>query len=142
MDEETLTRLRYAISGLARQLGRDSPDEGMTPTQAVTLGAIAHRGPISLSRLARTEGLHASLLSRIVRYLERNELITRTQDPDDMRSHIVEATAKGKETAARIRNNRSAVLAEATRVLSEAEEQQVADALPALEKLVVTLLAE
>lgn len=140
MDDEALTRLRHAISRLARQLGRDSAGEGLTPTQALTLGAIAGRGPLSLTELVRTEGLHPAQLSRVVGALEREGLITRTPDPQDLRSVVAAVTEAGRQVATRIRERRAAILAEAVATLTPNEERTVAAAIPVLESLVKALV--
>lgn len=142
MDEETLTRLRQAVGRISRQMSRNSTDEGLTPTQATTLGAIARRGPVPLSRLAKAEGLDATQLSRVLGALERRGLVTRAPDPSDLRSVLVTATEAGSVLAIRIRENRAGVLADAVRHLDAEQQKLISDAVPALEVMVDVMLAE
>ncbi|MDT7600333.1 MAG: hypothetical protein QOK26_2410, partial [Pseudonocardiales bacterium] len=77
MDVELVARLRGVISKLARQLNATSTDEGLTPTQYSVLGLIAVRGPLGLTELTELEGLNPTMLSRVVRKLDDEGLISR-----------------------------------------------------------------
>lgn len=131
-----LTRLRQAISRLGRELNTTATDEGLTPTQASTLGVIARRGPVSLSELAHVERLNPTMLSRVIAKLDGAGLIAREPHPDDQRSAVVDVTEHGRTTAARIRNNRTKEVAHAADALGAEHQRLLTDAVPALEALV------
>lgn len=141
MDDDVLTRLRQAVSRLARELNTTATDEGLTPTQASTLGVIARRGPISLSELARVERLNPTMLSRVIAKLDGAGLIARTPHPEDQRSALVEVTPQGRTTSTRIRNNRTKEVAHAAESLPAAQQRLLTDAVPALEALFEQLRA-
>lgn len=136
MDDESLFRLRQTITKLARQLNRTAPDESLTPSQYSTLSAVARSGPVSMSELARVEGLNPTMLSRIVGQLNQVGLVTRIPDPADLRSTVVTATAHGRSVAERIRANRAKVMAGAASDLSMEQQERIVGALPALEALI------
>lgn len=136
MDEDTTTHLRQVIGRLARQLNRSASDEGLTPSEASVLGIVTGRGPISLSELARVEGLNPTMLSRVVSNLERAGLISRIPDPNDLRSAAVSVTRQGRTVQATVRTNRAQVVADAAEGLTTEQQKSIAEALPALQALV------
>ena len=139
VDEETMTRLRQAVSRIARQLNNTATDEGLTPSQATILGVIARRGPINLTELAELEGLNPTMLSRMVSKLDSEGLISRSRAPEDLRSAAVKVTRAGRTLEAKIRAGRAKVVARAMDGLGEKQQQTLTKALPALEELVEQL---
>lgn len=140
MDQELVTRLRRVIGRMGRHLNADATDEGLTPTQASVLGQIVARGPLGLRQLGELEGLNPTMLSRVIGKLDESGLITRKPDPDDARTAWVEGTARGAKSAERIRNRRTAALAECVARLSATDAGRLAAALPALEALEAELV--
>ena len=141
IDAEAVARLRGVISRLSRQFNRSATDEGLTPSQAAVLGLIAFRGPISIADVTRIEGLNPTMVSRIVGRLDELGHITRSQNPDDLRAALVEATTGGRETNERIRAQRAVVVTACLERMSAAQRDLIVAALPALEALDVELSA-
>ena len=139
MHADDVARLRAAIARLARQFNIAATHEGLTPTQASILGVISARGPLSLSELVGIEGVHPTMLSRVVGHLVAAGYITREQDPADLRSATVAATTSGRRVHARMRAERAAVIGEHVANLSPEHEAALVNALPALEALVAEL---
>ncbi|GAA5003773.1 MarR family winged helix-turn-helix transcriptional regulator [Streptomyces hyderabadensis] len=133
MDEELMTRLRRAVSRISRQLNDSASDEGLTPSEATILGVVARSGPVSLPELARGEGLNPTMLSRIVGKMDRAGLITRLRDPSDRRSAQVSVTEHGRKVEARIRAGRAAAVARTVQALSDEQQRELTQAVPALE---------
>ena len=79
--------LRYA-----RQADRQSP---IGPAQLSALSVLVFGGPRNLRQLADAEQVAPPTMTRIVAALRRDGYIRLTPSPDDARSSIVEATAKG-----------------------------------------------
>jgi DNA-binding MarR family transcriptional regulator len=79
--------LRYA-----RQADRRS---AMGPAQLSALSVLVFGGPRNLRQLADAEQVAPPTMTRIVAALRRDGYIRLTPSPDDARSSIVEATAKG-----------------------------------------------
>jgi DNA-binding MarR family transcriptional regulator len=136
MDAEAVTRLRAVISKLARRLNASATHEGLSPTQASILSLIVSQGPIGLPRLVEIEGVHPTMLSRVVGKLVDAGLIRRSQDPDDQRSVLVEATRLGRSTHVRIKAQRAAVVSAFVGELTPEHAAALEAALPALEALV------
>ncbi|MFY9737547.1 MAG: MarR family transcriptional regulator [Candidatus Cybelea sp.] len=79
--------LRYA-----RQADRQS---AMGPAQLSALSVLVFGGPCNLRQLADAEQVAPPTMTRIVAALRRDGYVRLTPSPDDARSSIVEATAKG-----------------------------------------------
>ena len=79
--------LRYA-----RQADRHS---AIGPAQLSALSVLVYGGPCNLRELAGAEQVAPPTMTRIVAALRRDGYVRLTPSPDDARSSIVEATAKG-----------------------------------------------
>ncbi|MCO1655260.1 MarR family winged helix-turn-helix transcriptional regulator [Pseudonocardia humida] len=134
-DADDLARLRIALARIARALDRQTRGAELTRTQASALATIARLGPLRISELAEIEGVNPTMLSRIVGKLEDGGLLRRSQDPDDGRAARVEATAAGAAEAARLRTERTELLARHLASLPPDEAGRLLIALPALESL-------
>jgi DNA-binding MarR family transcriptional regulator len=133
MDVELVARLRGVISKLARQLNATSTDEGLTPTQYSVLGLIAVRGPLGLTELTELEGLNPTMLSRVVRKLDDEGLISRRTDLSDQRAVRVQITPAGTEVHQRIRTQRTQVLYDCLERLPAEVTDELLRAVPMLE---------
>jgi DNA-binding MarR family transcriptional regulator len=135
VDIDDATRLRRAVTRLARRFNAAADAVGLTPTQASVLGLITGRGPIGVGTLAQIEHLHPSVLSRLVGRLDELGLITRTPDPNDLRAVVLEATALGRATNEQVVEQRSRAVVAGASSLTAADLAAVRKALPALERL-------
>ncbi|MBO0811359.1 MAG: MarR family transcriptional regulator [Microlunatus sp.] len=140
MDLDVSARLRGVVMRLSRQLNASATHVGLTPSQASALGLISHRGPLSLSELAAIEGLNPTMVSRIVGRLDELGLISRRQNPQDLRSAVVEVTEAGRQASERVRGERGKVLSACFEQLERSEQDAVVTALPALEALAEKLI--
>jgi DNA-binding MarR family transcriptional regulator len=76
----------------ARQADRQS---AMGPAQLSALSVLVFGGPCNLRELADAEQVAPPTITRIVAALRRGGYVRLAPSPDDARSSIVEATAKG-----------------------------------------------
>jgi DNA-binding MarR family transcriptional regulator len=139
VDTEAMTRLRHVITRLSRQLNATATSAGLTPSQASVLGLIAGRGPLGLPELAELEGINPTMLSRVIGKLDDAGLITRSADPSDLRSVIVQAAPAGQALHKRIKAQRAAAVSACFARLSQEQGDTIIAALPALEALVEEL---
>ena len=138
-DEEVAVELRRTIIHLARKFNVSATDEGLTPSQASTLGLISSRGPLPLSDVARIDNLNPTMVSRIVGVLESRGLIERRKDPDDQRAYVAVSTPEGEALHRRIRDQRVAGIVSATKTLDPAQRTSIRDALGSLEALAAAM---
>lgn len=134
-DAEDLARLRIVLARIARALDRQTRGDQLTRTQASALATIARRGPIRISELAEIEGVHPTMLSRVVGKLEAAGLLQRSADPADGRVAIVAATAAGIALHLRLRAERTDLLARHLAAIPRDQAARLLSALPALESL-------
>ena len=139
VDADTAVRLRIVLSRLARQLNLSASGIGLSPTQLAIFTAVARRGPVGLGRLAELESVNASMLSRVIGKLEATGLVERLVDPDDGRAFVVSVTPRGREAHQRIKEEKTAWLADQLAELDPHRARDLLAALPALEDLAAVL---
>jgi DNA-binding MarR family transcriptional regulator len=131
---ELAARLRVEIGRLKRQI-RQNDQEGFTPSQISALASLGARGPLRLGELARVECVAPPTLTKLVAGLENAGLVERTPDPTDGRSALVGLTRSGRAALTRVRNERTAFLAQRIGRLSPTDQSRVADLIDLLTHL-------
>lgn len=139
MDVDSVNRLRVVIGRLARNLNASATREGLTPTQASILGFAVKLGPVGLPQLLEIEGIHPTMLSRVVGRLDELGLIKRMPDPADARGVLVKGTRRGAATHSRIKAERAAAVSECVDSLGKERADILLEALPVLEALAEAL---
>ncbi|HEY3736028.1 MAG TPA: MarR family transcriptional regulator [Jatrophihabitans sp.] len=134
-DETTINRLRIAVARIARQLDRQSTQDGMTRTQLNVLGSVSRAKRISCSELADIEGVNPTMLSRILGRLEEQGFVRRVTGDADRRVIHAEITPSGSRAHLRMRRARTALLNEQIAALPAEDAAALLQALPALEAL-------
>jgi DNA-binding MarR family transcriptional regulator len=124
-------------AGLARLLVliRWLSPPGLSLTTAATLSTLEHSGPIRLTALAGSEGITQPAMTQLVGRLEDAGLAVRRADPDDGRVVNVEITDAGRELVAERRAARAQRLSALLSRLSQADQDALAAALPAIDAL-------
>ncbi|MGW3184001.1 MarR family winged helix-turn-helix transcriptional regulator [Kitasatospora sp. NPDC001119] len=135
LSAEAVVRLRLAIGRLNRQLVRASGDQDLTAAQLSALARVEQHGPLRLGELAAREGVAVPSMVRTVTPLVADGLVAKTPDPQDGRSQLLAPTPLGLETLARIRRERTALLARRSARLSPEQCRALEVALPLLELL-------
>jgi DNA-binding MarR family transcriptional regulator len=124
-----------AIARLFRRIERTRAGASLTPSETTVLSAIVRQGPLRLSDLAKAEGMNPTMLSRLIRDLEKAGLALRRIDRVDRRAALAEATPAGRRLHDRIRAERSDTLSAALVLLSADEQRALRAGLPVLETL-------
>ncbi|MFG2915599.1 MarR family winged helix-turn-helix transcriptional regulator [Kitasatospora sp. NPDC048298] len=135
LSAEAVVRLRLAIGRLNRQLVRASGDQDLTAAQLSALARVEQHGPLRLGELAAREGVAVPSMVRTVAPLVTDGLVAKTPDPQDGRSQLLAPTPLGLETLARIRRERTALLARRSTRLTPEQCRTLEAALPLLELL-------
>jgi len=139
-DADDVARLRAALARIARQLDRQTRGATLTRASATALATLANRGPLRSGELAEIEGVHQTMLSRIISKLTEAGLVERTPDPADARAALIAVTAEGAELDRRLRAERTRLLAQHLANLPDSESARLMSALTALEALASALL--
>lgn len=132
---EIAGELRPAILRLARKLRRETEALGVTSHQATLLAVVSNQPGLSLRELAEGEGISAPSLSGHVDRLEAAGLLRRVRSGDDRRRVGLELTRDGRAILKRVRARRTTWLADRLAHLSDEDRERVADALPALQRM-------
>jgi DNA-binding MarR family transcriptional regulator len=133
---ELAARLRLVVGRLHRRIRIDGR-ESIPPLQLSALVTVEQHGPLRLSELARREAVTAPTMSRVLAALDEQGLVIRTPDPHDARGVRIVLSEEGAARIAEVRSHRTALVARRLARLDEEERQRIADALPALEALLV-----
>ena len=135
---DTAGRLALAIGRLNRRM--ITGGTGLSHGLLSALSSLVKLGPLRLGDLAATERVAAATVTRVVASLEGKGLATRTADPTDRRSFMIDATPAGAELILRARSARAELIAHLMQGLDAAEAEALVTAIPVLEKLVTTEL--
>jgi DNA-binding MarR family transcriptional regulator len=109
--EELAPRLRLAVTRLARRLRQEAGTD-LGPSQTAALATVERHGPLSPSELAEIERIKRPTATRIIGHLEGAGLVERVKDPADGRASILTVTAEGRRLLKRLRERKTAYLAQ------------------------------
>ncbi|WP_079151876.1 MarR family winged helix-turn-helix transcriptional regulator [Streptomyces sp. RTd22] len=128
-----------ALERLAFLAVRHLASRDISFTAASTLGRLDREGPARLTALAADEGVAQPSMTQLIQRLERQDLVTRVDDPHDGRVVLVAITDGGRALLAERRRDRTARLAGLLATLPPEDEQALATAVraaaPALQRL-------
>ncbi len=133
-EEELADALRLVIGRIARRLRQQSLGD-MTPSQRSVLASLDRHGTLRIGELARIENISAPSLSGIVGRLESRGFVTRSSDPEDARSTLVEVTPLAVEALVEARAERNAFLRTKLSTVSREDRDVIARAVSLLEAL-------
>ena len=129
--------LRAFSSKLKRRL-REQADVGdLTPSQTAVLLRLESDGPTTSSSLARAEAMRPQSMGAVVAALEAAGLVTGAPDPADGRRTLLSLTEQCRSWIAQGRAARQDWLSRTIEGrLSREEQDQLAAALPLLQRLI------
>ncbi|MCO1658446.1 MarR family transcriptional regulator [Pseudonocardia sp. S2-4] len=133
---ELAARLRLAVGRLNRRIRIDGHEQ-TPPLQLSALVTVEQHGPLRLSELARREAVTAPTMSRVLAALDEQGLVIRTPDPNDARGVRIVLSELGARRLNEVRSTRTALVARRLERLTADQRGRLADALPALEALLV-----
>ena len=128
-------RLHAAAIHLLRRLRAEDDASGLTAPRLSALSVLVFGGARTIGELAAAEQVRPPTISRLVRELERDGLVTRETDAGDARVQRVRATRPAEALLVAGRARRVTRLAAEVAALSAAERRLLRDALPLLERL-------
>ena len=137
--DELADRWHSLAIHLLRRLRREDVKAGLTGPRLSALSVIVFGGPLTLGELAAAEQVRPPTMTRLVRALEREQLVRRENDPHDGRVVRLRATAKGESLLHEGRTRRVRRLAEPLDALTPAERATLRDAAGILARVVTHL---
>jgi DNA-binding MarR family transcriptional regulator len=135
-----LALLGSRLTRIARRFAKTREASlGLTEPEYRTLLALRRRSPRRMKQLAEWQLLSSQTISQTVDRLFVAGLVTRTEDPDDRRHLLIEATATGLESLAAYE---AAFVEYLEGALDEIDETELADIAPALVRLNAAISAK
>ena len=132
---ELANELRPVLLRLARELRKETEQFGVTSRQVTLLWLVRQSPGLSLRELAAEEGISPPALSGYVDRLERQGLLERVRSAEDRRRVGLVVTPAGARLLRRVRERRTAWLAERLAGLEPGELDAIATAVEPLRRL-------
>jgi DNA-binding MarR family transcriptional regulator len=128
--------LRPVLLRLARELRKETEQFGVTGRQVTLLWLVRQNPGLNLRELALEEGISPPALSGHVDRLERQALLERVRSGEDRRRVGLVVTPAGARVLRRVRERRTAWLAERLAALRPDQLEALEGALEPLRRLV------
>jgi len=128
-------RLHSLAIHLLRRIRRGDEAAGLSAPRLSALSVVIYRGPISLTELAKAEGVTAPTMTRLVQALVKSGLVEKSVNESDNRVVQLMPTEAGRRTLDIARAQRLAAMRELLDRLSPEEAAVVGRAVNALEPL-------
>jgi DNA-binding MarR family transcriptional regulator len=117
----TIERFHHLAIRLLRTLRRVDEEHGLTGPRASALSVLVFRGPQTLGELAAAEGVKAPTMSRLVKAMSAEGLVTVGPGGEDQRRIRIVPTARGRRLMLDGRDLRLAALASMLKDASAAD---------------------
>jgi len=130
------SRLHSTAIHLLRRLRREDVHSGLTGPRASALSVLVFAGPRTQGELAAAEQVRPPTMTRLVRALETQGLVTREPDATDGRAIRVRVTRKGQKLLLQGRDRRVRRLGEPLARLKDGERRTLTRATLILERVV------
>jgi DNA-binding MarR family transcriptional regulator len=134
-DAHLASAFRIAVMRLSRRLRSERSDETLGLSQLSALSTLIRNGPLSPTALAELERIQPPSMTRVITALEERGLLERAPHPTDGRQSVIAITEAGRAIVLEDRRRRAAWLAQRFATLSPEEQQQIAKALPIIERI-------
>ena len=134
------SELSSTLERLLRLIREVSTVGDISATSAAVLSRLGRTGPQRVTELAMAEGISQPAMSQLINRIEDDGLVVRTTDAADRRGVLVEISERGAAVISARREERARVLEAALGRLEPADRSAIAAALPALGRLVDTVL--
>ena len=129
---QELMRQWRAVMALARPRWHDVD---LTFTQIRALSAVARRQPMRVSDLAEELGAGLAATSALVERMARHGLVSRSADPDDRRTVLLEPSPRARRILDKLERGRSEHFADLIERMTVAERDALATTLRAFIRL-------
>ncbi|UCR88141.1 MarR family winged helix-turn-helix transcriptional regulator [Mycetocola spongiae] len=132
---EHATQLRLGTFQLARRLRAEKADDELSDGQFSVLAALYVHGPHTLGALAEREHVSPPSMNRTVNCLEKNEYLSRLEDPADRRRVTIALTEAGTALVRDTVTQRDAWISKQLLTLTPEERDTIARAAEIMRRL-------
>jgi DNA-binding MarR family transcriptional regulator len=123
------------LVGLSKMLRAQAADAGLSITALSVLRRLDDGGPCRVTELAAQEAIAQPSMTALVGRLAERGLAERRADSADGRAVLVGLTAAGRNLLAKVRHDRTGVLAERLESMDDSQRSRITAAVPALDRL-------
>jgi DNA-binding MarR family transcriptional regulator len=128
-------RIYLFVQHLGRRLRDIDARAGLTPARFSTLASLRFHGSRNIGELAADERVRPPSMTRLVRDMARDGLLTRTPDPADGRGVLIEPTPMATALFDAVRAEKIALVADYLEGLSAPAQAAIRLAFAALDDL-------
>ena len=128
-------RIYLFVQHLGRRLRDIDARAGLTPARFSTLASLRFHGSRNICDLAADERVRPPSMTRLVRDMERDSLLTRTPDPADGRGVLIELTPSAAALFDAVRAEKIALVADFLETLGGPARASIRVAFAALDDL-------
>src|ERR1700722_8137994 len=128
-------RIYLFVQHLGRRLRDIDVRAGLTPARFSTLASLRFHGSRNIGDLAADERVRPPSMTRLVRDMERDGLLTRTPDPADGRGVLIELTPSAVAMFDSVRAQKIALVADFLETLGGPAQAAINVAFAALDDL-------
>ena len=129
------TELRITVQRLSRRLRSETDPGDLGESQFSVLAGLHHHGPSTPRAIAERESVQPPTMTRTLAFLEKAELVARSDHPTDGRQVVIELTAAGTDLVRETRRRRNHWMAQHLRDLSADERATLTDAVSILRRV-------
>lgn len=127
--------LASGLGVLVRRMRRASSSHELSITQRAVVGRLARQGAMTISDLARAEGMKPQSMGATIANLEESGMVGRTAHPTDGRQMNIVLTEHGLKVYEQMHQARRTWLMEAVADLSEPEREVLFEATAIIKRL-------
>ena len=135
VDSADAQRIYLFVQHLGRRLRAIDDRSGLSAARFSVLASLMFHGVSNVGSLATFENVRAPSMTRLVRDMERDGLVTRQADPGDGRGVLIKASPRGRALVERVRNAKIALVRDHLVTLDARTRARVRTAFAALESL-------
>ena len=130
-------RIYLFVQHLGRRLRDIDARAGLTPARFSALASLRFHGSRNIGDLAADERVRPPSMTRLIRDMERDGLLTRTPDPADGRGVLIELTPRAAALFAAARAEKIGLVADFLETLSAPARAAIKVAFAALDDLAI-----
>jgi DNA-binding MarR family transcriptional regulator len=128
-------RLYVFVQHFGRRLREIDAQLDLSPARFSVLASLVFHGRANVGELAAFERVRRPSMTRLVRDMERADLVRRNSDPSDGRGVLVEATTKGRSFLERARRRKIEIVRQHLQAEDPGVRRALAAVLDSLDRL-------
>jgi DNA-binding MarR family transcriptional regulator len=90
-----IVALKRCLNSITKEISPVFQEAGLTESQFGILEVLYHKGPLPICEIIKKTLSSGGNMTVVIDNLEKQELVTRTADPNDRRSYIISLSKKG-----------------------------------------------